>query len=83
MEAVKGAKTVQQIASEFKIHPAQVTAWKGTLLEGAGNIFSGPREQHEGGGDDEKERLHAKIGELTLHVDFLKKKCRQLGIATD
>lgn len=85
LEAVKGIKTVQQIAAEFEIHPQQVTDWKRELQEQAGSVFSGRREHHGEAAinDVEKERLHAKVGELTLHVDFLKKKCRQLGIATD
>lgn len=84
LEALKGVRTVQQIAAEYQIHPVQVADWKKALLEGAGGVFSGPRERTElGSNEEEKDRLHAKIGELTLHVDFLKKKCKQLGIATD
>ena len=84
LEALKGVKTVQQIAAEFQIHPVQVTDWKKALLEGASGVFSGPRDRTVAAvGDEDKDRLHAKIGELTLDVDFLKKKCKQLGIATD
>jgi transposase len=84
LEALKGVKTVQQIAAENEIHPVQVADWKKVLLEGAGGVFSGPRDRAEAAtSEEDKDRLHAKIGELTLHVDFLKKKCKQLGIAID
>lgn len=81
LEALKGVKTVQQIARDFDLHPMQVTAWKKQLQEQCSNVFTAGKEQAQGE-DFERERtaLHSKIGELSVQVDFLRKKSRQLGL---
>lgn len=81
LEALKGVKTIQQIAQEYEVHPAQVTAWKKTVQERLAHVFD-PGAEASAGGDFEKERadLHGKIGQLAVEVDFLKKKCKQLGL---
>ena len=83
LEALKGLNTVQQIAKEFDIHPVQVSEWKKTMQVQAGKIFAKGGEGGSREPDMERERmeLHAKIGELSVEVDFLKKKCRQLGVS--
>ena len=81
LEALKGAKTMQQIAKEFEVQPVQVTDWKKAVQERLGSVFE--RGAGGGGGEDfeaEREALHAKIGELTVKVDFLAKKSKQLGL---
>lgn len=81
LEALKGIQTIQQIAKEFDIHPVQVSEWKKAMIEGASGIF-GPGREKADGGDFERQRdeLHAKIGQLTVEVDFLRKKSKQLGL---
>lgn len=84
LEALKGLKTIQQIAKEYDVHPVQVSEWKKTMQGGASLAFSGEKaavgeQEHE----RERTRLHSKIGELSVQVDFLKKKCRQLGLPED
>ena len=81
LEALKGVKTIQQIAKDYQVHPVQVSEWKKTMTEGATGIF-GPGKGKTEGGDFEQERssLHSKIGQLTVEVDFLRKKSRQLGL---
>ena len=82
LEAVRGVRTIQEIAKEFEIHPVQVSEWKKKMLVGAPELFeSGPRarkteEQYE----REREKLHSKIGQLSVEVDFLRKKSKQLGL---
>lgn len=80
LEALKGQKTTQQIAAEYDVHPTQVGEWKKVLMEGVGEAF----ERGKGGGnpdfDQEREKLHSKIGELTVKLDFLEKKSKQLGL---
>ena len=81
LEALKGIKTVQQIARDFDLHPMQVTAWKKQLLEQSSSVFEAGGQQ-AGNEDFERERtaLHSKIGQLSIEVDFLRKKSKQLGV---
>jgi transposase-like protein len=80
LEALKGIKTIQQIATEYEVHPVQVSEWKKILVEGMGAAFE--RGKAKGGDEFEKERqvLERKIGQLSMDVDFLQKKSRQLGL---
>lgn len=81
LEALKGLKTVQQIAKEFDIHPVQVSDWKKMMLEGASDVFaSGRKKSPEEQLEKEKEKLHAKIGQQAVEIDFLLKKSKQLGL---
>ena len=69
LEAIRGEKTVAQIAAHHEVHPNQVTMWKTRLLENAAGVFGGTAIAADG-----KERireLHEKIGELTVERDFL------------
>jgi transposase len=79
LEALIGVKTVGQIAREYQVHPVQVTQWKGVLREHLPDLFETSRPA----GEDSQElisQLHEKIGQLSVEVDWLKKKCRQLGL---
>jgi transposase len=80
LEALKGLKTVQQIAKEFGIHPGQVSDWKRLLSEQAGSVFEGGKNREVEDFDKEREGLHSKIGELTVQLDFVVKKSKQLGV---
>jgi transposase-like protein len=69
LEAIRGEKTVAEIAAHHEVHATQVTAWKSQLLENAAGIFGGNAPA-----TDDRARireLHAKIGELTVERDFL------------
>jgi transposase len=74
LEAVKGQKTVAQIAQEFGVHPTQVSVWKKELLENAGSLFEGKRGPKPTNEQSDPERLFAKIGQLNMELDWLKKK---------
>ena len=81
LEAIRGIKTVQQIGKEFDVHPVQVSEWKKAMLEGAAGVFGASRGQAEAQDfETERKDLHSKIGQLTVEVDFLRKKSRQLGL---
>jgi len=81
LEAIKGIKTAQEIAKEFEIHPAQIAAWKKTMLEGAPEVFGpGRGKKSEEEFEKERDKLHSKIGQLSVEVDFLRKKSKQLGL---
>jgi len=74
-----GVKTVGQIAREYQVHPVQVTQWKGVIRDHLPDLF----ESRQAPGQDQQQlitQLHEKIGQLTVEVDWLKKKCKQLGL---
>lgn len=73
LEALREDKTMSQLASQHGIHPIQVGLWKKTLIAGAESLFEGKhsRRKEEGISRGELER---KIGQLTVELDFLKKK---------
>ena len=79
LEALMGVKTVGQIARDYEVHPVQVTQWKGIIRDHLPELFESPQVVSE---DHERTvaQLHEKIGELSVEVDWLKKKCRQLGL---
>jgi transposase len=81
LEALKENKTIQQIAKEYEIHPVQVSEWKKNLSERLPGLFERGAGQNPGE-DFERERgkLHSKIGELTIQLDFVTKKSKQLGL---
>ena len=71
MAAVKGDRTLAELAQAFDVHANQIVQWKTQLQEGAADVFaSGPRSSETNAPVDIKQ-LHAKIGELTLENDFL------------
>src|SRR5690242_3388789 len=70
LAAVKGEKTLAELAQQFDVHANQITTWKAQLLDGAAGVFgSEPRAASTAPAVDVK-TLHAKIGELTLTNDF-------------
>jgi transposase len=80
LAAVKGEKTLAELAQQFDVHPNQITTWRGQLLEGAAGVFGsdGPSEAAEPA--IEVKTLHAKIGKLTLANDFLSGALGKAGL---
>ena len=79
-EAIQGLKTQSEIAKEFEIHPIMVGKWKNELLQRMPEIFETKSSNKNQDSDKEQEGLQRKVGQLTMEVDFLEKKCKQLGI---
>ena len=71
LAAVRGDKTLAELAQQFDIHPNQITQWKAQLLDGAAGVFGSEARGERAGPAADLTVLHAKIGELTLENDFL------------
>jgi transposase len=79
IEAIKGHKTTNELASEFEIHPTQINTWKKQLLESSGEIFGQSKQKQSADHEQEKEALYSQIGKLKVEIDWLKKKTGHLG----
>jgi transposase-like protein len=79
LAALKGEKTLAELAQQFDVHVNQITQWKSQLLEGAAGVFGQDRGEAIGPVVDLKV-LHAKIGELTLENDFLEGALSKAGL---
>ena len=74
LEAMKGDKTIAQIAEEHKVHPNQVSEWKRQLLEHGADVFSTVSERAQAMDEREREELIKTIGNQTIMIDWLKKR---------
>ena len=84
IEAIKGEKTINEIASVYEVHPNQVRQWKKQALEKLPEVMADNRTKGARRGQSvDEEKLHQKIGQQAVEIDFLKKKLRQLGLLGD
>lgn len=74
LTAVKGQQTVNEIASDFGVHPTQVAQWKKQLVTEAPQVFASARTHHTEDTDALQARLYQEIGQLKVELDWLKKK---------
>lgn len=77
-----GVKAVAQLARDYEVHPMLVTQWKGTIRDRLHELFEQPSSPLDVDSERRIAALHEKIGELTVSLDWLKKKSKQLGIST-
>ncbi len=83
LAAVKGEKTLAELAQQFDVHPNQVTTWRGQLMEGAAGVFGSDGHSEPAEPAIDVKTLHAKIGELTLVNDFLSGALGKAGLLRD
>ena len=79
LAAIKGEKTLAELAQQFDVHPNQITQWRSQLLEGAAGVFGRDKSEASAPTVDLK-ALHAKIGELALENDFLEGALSKAGL---
>ena len=80
LAAIKGDRTLAQLAEQFDVHPNQITQWKAQLQEGAAEVFGSGGSTGAATPTVDVKSLHAKIGELTLENDFLEGALSKAGL---
>jgi transposase len=80
LAAIKGDRTLSELAQLFDVHPNQITNWKAQLLEGVSEVFGSERTSASSSPTVDLKTLHAKIGELTLENDFLENALSKSGM---
>jgi transposase-like protein len=77
LAAVKGDKTLAELAEQFRVHPTQITEWKRQLLARGAEVFGGTKPMSD---LPDLKTLHAKIGQLALENDFLEGALTKAGL---
>jgi transposase len=80
LAAIKGDKTLADLAQPFDVHPNQITQWKAQLTEGAAGVFGSEARADAAAPTVDLKSLHAKIGELALENDFLSGALGKAGL---
>jgi transposase-like protein len=76
LEAIKGYKTVNEIASEYGVHPTQIANWKKQALDGLPDVFSATKSDQKKSEEDLIASLYQEIGHLKMQGDWLEKKSK-------
>ena len=74
LEAIRGERTVTEIAAVYGVHPNQISKWKKQALDELPKIFSGRYEKKEMQGKELIDQLYQQIGQLKVELDWVKKK---------
>lgn len=82
LAALKGDKTINQIASEYEVNPTQVKLWRNTVKEAAATAFADKRTTAARAKDTERQidELHRVIGKRDAELEWLKKKIHGFGL---
>lgn len=79
VDAIRGEKTLSQLAAQFQVHPVQIAQWKKAALEQLQESFVDGRTRRAGNGEFESEALYEQIGRLKMELEWVKKKAGLLG----
>ena len=74
LEAIRGERTVNELAGLYQVHPSQIAAWKKQALAGLPELFADGRRREQQDDEALRAQLYQQIGELKVELDFLKKK---------
>ena len=74
LEAIKGERTLNELAGQYEVHPTQIVQWKQRLVAGATDVFTGGVEHDAAGEAELRDRLYQQIGQMKVELDWLKKK---------
>jgi transposase len=74
LEAIRGERTLNQLASQYHVHPVQIGQWRKAAIEQMAELFIDGRKRKPRDGGVEKEALFEEIGRLKMELDWLKKK---------
>ena len=74
LEALRGQKTVAELARIYEAHPNQIGKWRQRVLEELPGIFNDKRQREEKNGEELADELYRQIGQLKVELDWLKKK---------
>ena len=78
IEAIKNQQTTAQIASEYSVHPNQVSQWKKQVLDQLPQLFTPGRSKSTADSDQLVDELYRQIGQLKVELDWLQKKTQRL-----
>lgn len=74
IEALKGELSLIEIATKYQVHPKQVARWRDQLIEESDELFIHKSTEKKTSQDPDRDELLKKIGQLSIEIDFLKKK---------
>lgn len=74
LEAIRGERTLNQLGSQFHVHPVQIAHWRKAAIEQLEGLFVDGRKRKQPDGEVGREVLYQEIGRLKMELDWLKKK---------